>query len=72
MKPATLLETWKTLLTVLLEHDKFQSINHRIFHGNDCSVECCKRRDKISDIIHQNDVICYVVNACYTNIGIFL
>ena len=24
MKPATLLETWKTLLTVLLEHDKFR------------------------------------------------
>ena len=25
MKPATLLETWKTLLTVLLEHDKFNN-----------------------------------------------
>ena len=24
MKPATLLKTWKTLLTVLLEHDKFR------------------------------------------------
>ena len=58
MKSATLLETWKTLLTVLLEHDNFREEHFQqclVFFGD--SFLTMKREKTF--------VVVVVVKSCY-------
>ena len=66
MKPATLLETWKTLLTVLLEHDKF-----REEHFQQClvsfGIHFTLQRENALFILNPSAIILYDSNRYTPN-----